>query len=59
MTAAITVPAWHKFMLPILQVLADGHTRQRRDLRVAVFAHMALTEEHPDHRPNSRPRGTP
>ncbi|MEL4356467.1 MULTISPECIES: restriction endonuclease [unclassified Luteococcus] len=40
----ITVPIWPEFVLPILEVLADGNTRTTREMRTAAFDRMALDE---------------
>lgn len=41
----ITVPIWPEFVIPILQVSADGQIRPTRDLRPLVFSQMQLSEE--------------
>lgn len=40
-----TVPTWEQFMLPTLQVLADGMARSRRELFPLVGAQAGLTPE--------------
>lgn len=40
-----TIPQWHTFTRPILQVLADGNTWVKRDMERAVSDVAGLTEE--------------
>ncbi|WP_328527619.1 restriction endonuclease [Nocardioides sp. NBC_00368] len=46
----MVMPSWHEFMVPVLRVLEDGQTRQRRDLFEAVAAHVGLTAEQREER---------
>ena len=39
------IPAWSQFMVPVLQVMADGVIRPLRDLRAATAALVGLTED--------------
>lgn len=40
-----TIPQWHTFMRPILEVLADGQTWAKRDMESSVIALCELTED--------------
>ena len=45
MTTPQAMPTWEEFLLPVLQVLADGQTRGRREMSDLVATHVGLTEE--------------
>jgi restriction system protein len=40
-----TMPRWHEFLRPVLEVLADGHVWRKRDMERAVAARVGLTAE--------------
>lgn len=40
-----TMPRWYEFFRPLLEVLADGQTWQKRDMERAIIARAGLTED--------------
>ncbi|MDU0326307.1 restriction endonuclease [Microbacterium sp. KSW2-21] len=40
-----TMPRWYEFFRPLLEVLADGQTWQKRDMERAVIARAGLSED--------------
>lgn len=42
---ASLVPIWPEFVVPTLQVLADGESRQRREVFDAIAAHAGISED--------------
>jgi len=40
-----TIPRWFEFFRPLLEVLADGHTWQKRDMERAIVTRVGLTDE--------------
>lgn len=40
-----TMPHWYEFFRPLLEVLADGQTWQKRDMERAIIARAGLTED--------------
>lgn len=44
-SAGTTIPRWQFFLRPILEVLADGQVRHRRELQDDVSRHVGLTED--------------
>ena len=44
-TRISTIPRWYEFFRPLLEVLADGRTWQKRDMERAIVAHVGLTDE--------------
>lgn len=40
-----TMPRWYEFFRPLLEVLADGRTWQKRDMERAIIARVGLTED--------------
>jgi len=44
-TAESTIPTWHSFMKPLLEVMSDGRQWPSRALKEAVCDHVGLTAE--------------
>jgi len=40
-----TIPSWHEFLRPVLEVLADGQVWRKRDMERAVASLAGLTED--------------
>ena len=45
MTTVSAMPTWEGFVLPILQVLADGAARRRRELHDMAADQLGLTPD--------------
>ena len=45
MTAPSAMPTWEELLVPVLQVLTDGHLRGRREMSQLVAEHVGLSDE--------------
>ena len=50
----LSMPPWHGFLTPVLEVLSDGEVWKKRELHEAVLDHLGLT---PDQRAEVLPSG--